>query len=78
MQPNLPIQKIMRQIAATRTVEIGCDECYDELDRFVELEIGGKNPQEALPLVQAHLRHCPDCREEFEVLLTALAAASRG
>jgi len=76
--PKLPIQKLMKQLAATRTVEIGCDECYDELDRFVELELNGKKPEEAMPLVQEHLNRCPDCREEFEVILAALGAVGRG
>ena len=76
--PKLPIQKLMKQLAATRTVEIGCDECYDELDRFVELKLNSKKPEEAMPLVQEHLNRCPDCREEFEGILAALGAVGRG
>lgn len=65
---------IVRDIITTRPDEIGCDECFEELDRFVELELAGKNAAEALPLVQDHLDRCSDCREEFEALLAALRA----
>ena len=68
------IRKMAQMIAATRPVEIGCDECFEQLDRFAELELAGKNAAEAMPLVQDHLDRCGDCREEFEALLAALKA----
>ncbi len=58
----------------TREEEIGCDECFEQLDRFVEMELSGLNVAEAMPLVQDHLEKCGDCREEFEALLEALRA----
>lgn len=68
------LKRMVRNIATTRPDEIGCDECFEQLDRFVELELVGKNAAEALPLVQDHLERCGDCREEFEALLAALRA----
>ncbi|MGB3905654.1 MAG: hypothetical protein WBB22_12090 [Anaerolineae bacterium] len=68
------LKRMVRNIATTRPDEIGCDECFEELNRFVELELAGKNAAEALPLVQDHLDRCSDCREEFEALLAALRA----
>jgi hypothetical protein len=68
------LKRIVRDIMTTRPDEIGCDECFEELHRFVELELAGKNAAEALPLVQDHLDRCGDCREEFEALLAALRA----
>ncbi|TKJ29967.1 MAG: hypothetical protein CEE40_06680 [Chloroflexi bacterium B3_Chlor] len=68
------LKRMVRNIASTRPDEIGCDECFEQLDRFVELELTGKNAAEALPLVQDHLDRCSDCREEFEALLAALRA----
>jgi len=58
--------------------ELSCDECYDKVDQFAELKLIGKQPAEALPLVQAHLDRCPPCREEFEALLEALKAIAQG
>jgi hypothetical protein len=66
------IKRMVRNILTTRPDEIGCDECLEQLDRFVEMTLVGKNAAEAMPLVQDHLDRCGDCREEFETLLAVL------
>jgi hypothetical protein len=48
--------------------EVGCDECFDLLDEFVELELAGRDADAALPGLRAHLAGCPACREEHESL----------
>ncbi len=63
---------LVRVIARTHEHEIGCDECFEQVDRFVEIEFSGLNAAEAMPLVRDHLDVCVDCREEFEALLEAL------
>jgi len=68
------LKRMVRNVLTTRPDEIGCDECFEQLDRFVEMKLAGKNAAEAMPLVQDHLERCRDCREEFEALLTALQA----
>ena len=68
------MKEMVRGILSTRDDEIGCDECYEQLDRFVDLVLAGKDAAGALPLVQDHLNRCPDCREEFKALLSALAS----
>jgi len=66
------LKQMAREIITTRPDEIGCDECFEQLDRFVEMTLAGKNAAEAMPLVQDHLERCHDCHEEFEALLAAL------
>jgi hypothetical protein len=73
LSPDM-LKQMARGIMTSRPDEIGCDECFDQIDQFVELELAGKNAAEAMPLVQDHLEHCRNCREEFEALLTALRA----
>jgi len=68
------IQKMMRSIRSTRDHELDCGHCNDELDRFIEMKLSGKNASEAMPLVQQHLDRCHACREEYEVLLEAIKA----
>ena len=68
------LKRMVHEIINTRPDEIGCDECFDQLDHFVEMKLAGKNAAEAMPLVQDHLERCDDCREEFEALLAALRA----
>jgi hypothetical protein len=48
--------------------EIGCDECFAELDRYVELELDGADAEGAMPGFRAHLVGCPACREDYESL----------
>ena len=69
---------LISEIADTREVEIGCDECFEQLDRFVEMKLSGLNAAQAMPLVQEHVEICGECREEFEVLLAALRATNEG
>lgn len=63
---------MVKGILSTREDEIGCDKCFEELDRFVDLHLDGKRPEELMPLVEDHLNRCRDCKEEFEALLLAL------
>jgi predicted anti-sigma-YlaC factor YlaD len=51
---------------------LSCDECYEEIDHFAEIELVGMSAADAMPLVQDHLDKCPDCRDEYEALMAAL------
>jgi hypothetical protein len=53
--------------------EIGCDACFEELDRYVELEVAGEDADAAIPGLWAHLDGCPACREEHESLRALVA-----
>jgi hypothetical protein len=68
------LRNLVRLITTTRPHEIGCEECLEEVDRFVEMELAGLDAAGAMPLVQDHLDKCRNCREEFEALLRALRA----
>jgi hypothetical protein len=68
------LRQLAHGIATTHPDEIACDECFEQLDCFVEMTLAGKDTAEVMPLVQDHLERCRDCREEFEALLTALNA----
>ena len=48
--------------------EVGCDVCFEELDRYVELELAGADADAAIPGLRAHLEGCPACREDHESL----------
>jgi hypothetical protein len=54
--------------------EIGCDECFELLDQYVELEVGGRDADAELPGLRAHLDGCPACREEHESLRALVTA----
>jgi hypothetical protein len=48
--------------------ELGCEQCFEELDRYVELELAGDDADAAIPGMRAHLDGCPACREEHASL----------
>jgi hypothetical protein len=67
---------MVRSILATHPDEIGCDDCFEELDKFVDMKLQGVDAAQALPLVEDHLNRCHNCKEEFEALLDAIKATS--
>jgi hypothetical protein len=48
--------------------ELTCDECFEQLDRYVELELAAADADAAIPGMRAHLDGCPACREDHESL----------
>jgi hypothetical protein len=48
--------------------EVACDECFAQLDRYVELELAGHDADAAIPGLRAHFAGCSACREEHESL----------
>jgi hypothetical protein len=54
---------------------VGCDECFDLIDRYVELQLAGQDADSAIPGLRAHLAGCPACAEEHQSLLALVPAA---
>jgi hypothetical protein len=52
--------------------ELGCDECFDALDRYVELELAGADAGAEVAGMRSHLAGCPACAEEHDSLLALL------
>ena len=52
--------------------EVTCEVCFDELDRYVDLELTGADPETAVPGMRAHLHGCPACAEEHQSLTALL------
>ena len=68
---------LLRGILATKDAAIGCDDCYELLDRYADLIEAGGDLEQIYPQVKAHLEDCGGCSEEFDALLTALRALPR-
>jgi len=54
--------------------ELTCEECFEELDRYVELELAGADAEAQVPGMGAHLQGCPACHEDHDSLHDFLAA----
>jgi hypothetical protein len=48
--------------------ELTCERCFEELDRYVELEVAGADADAAVPGMRAHLSGCSACSEDHESL----------
>jgi hypothetical protein len=53
--------------------DIGCDECFERLDEYVELELRGEDAEACIPGMRAHLSGCGACRDEHESLRALLS-----
>jgi hypothetical protein len=53
---------------------LSCEECFAQIDRYVELELAGADADGSIPGMRAHLAGCPACDEDHESLLSFLGA----
>jgi hypothetical protein len=58
----------LRALLGPEGPELSCEECFEQLDRYVELEIAGEDADEAVPGLRSHLEGCPACREDHASL----------
>jgi hypothetical protein len=63
----------LRALLGPAGPELTCEECFEELDRFVELELAGADAEAAVPGMLAHLEGCPACREDHDSLRALVA-----
>ena len=69
------LKQALGRMAGPAEPEVGCDECFEELDRYVELAGADADADAAIPGLRAHLAGCPACREEHESLRASPAAS---
>jgi hypothetical protein len=48
--------------------ELLCDECFEKLDEYVELELAGAHADTRIAGMRAHLEGCPACHEDYDSL----------
>ena len=73
------LQKLIDNIFDTHSDGgIDCEECCQQFNCLVELVTAGTELRELLPAVEAHIRCCSDCREEYQALLSIIRAENQG
>jgi hypothetical protein len=70
---NPEIRHALERLLGPAEPEVGCEVCFAELDRYVELELAGADVDAAIPGLRAHLDGCPACREEHDSLLALVS-----
>ena len=54
--------------------QVTCDECFELLDEYVELELAGVDADARIPGMRTHLEGCSACHEERDSLRALLSA----
>ena len=62
-------RELIARLLGPAEPEVTCEECFELLDQYVELEVAGEDADARLPGMRAHLQGCPACHEDHESLL---------
>ena len=59
---------LLKRLLGPQGPELSCEECFAELDRYVELELSGADPDTHVPGMREHLEGCSACAEDHRSL----------
>lgn len=76
--------ELLGRLLGPAAAELTCEACFDQLDRYVEVELGAAAGADAatvadaaVPGMRAHLEGCPACAEDHDSLLALLRSERR-
>jgi hypothetical protein len=58
----------LRRLLGPGEPELTCEECFEQLDVYVELELSGADADAGVPGMRAHLTGCSACGQDHESL----------
>jgi hypothetical protein len=70
-----PEDRLIGRLLGPGEPELTCERCFEELDRYVELELAGADADAAIPGMRAHLQGCSACAEDHRSLRAWLATS---
>jgi hypothetical protein len=70
---DTPPVPVLHRLLGPGQPEVTCEVCFEELDRYVDLQLTGSDAENAVSGMAAHLRGCPACAEEHASLTALLA-----
>jgi anti-sigma factor RsiW len=70
-----PNRGLIARLLGPSDPEVSCEECFELLDQYVDLELAGEDADARLPGMRAHLQGCPACHEDHESLRELVASA---
>ena len=78
MSTDQPNRDLFARLLGPGEPEVSCDECFELLDQYVDLELTGEDADARLPGMRAHLHGCPACHEDHESLRELVASTDTG
>jgi hypothetical protein len=77
--PDEQLRKLIDHIFVSHLDgDMDCESCGCQLECLAEKVAAGASLSDLLPEVEAHIRCCRDCREEWQALLCILRAERDG
>jgi anti-sigma factor RsiW len=70
-------QELIGRLLGPDGPEVTCEECFERLDEYVDVEVAREDADARLPGMSAHLEGCPACHEDHESLRDLVALESR-
>lgn len=67
-QPSGDHNRVLARLLGPAAPELSCDECFEQLDRYAELELHGADADAAIPGMSAHFEGCAACAEDRDSL----------
>jgi hypothetical protein len=67
-------EQLVARLLGPEGPELTCEQCFEALDRYVELELAGARADEQIPGMRAHLEGCPACDEDHQSLLAFVSS----
>jgi hypothetical protein len=61
--------KLVAALLGPTGPELTCEECFEQIDRYVDLTLAGADAERAVPGMRAHLIGCPACSDDHDSLL---------
>jgi hypothetical protein len=58
--------------------ELTCEECFERLDRYADLQLAGADADAAVPGMRAHLAGCPACADDLDSLVAFVGGGAVG
>jgi len=59
---------LVKRLLGPAEPEVLCEECFETIDQYVELELRGADADAAIPGLRPHFEGCPVCANEYESL----------
>jgi hypothetical protein len=65
---TVPTHCVIAALLGPAGPQIGCDECFEALDVYVDEQVEGRDADASRPGMRTHLTGCPACQEEYDSL----------
>ena len=69
-------ERLLAALTGPPGPELTCEQCFEQLDRYVELELADADADAAIPGMRAHLEGCSACAEDRDSLRALLISES--